>query len=151
MIPRTGADCDLDDLIAMAEEFVAESGHGWTYDPIITKQTYQVYLASPATDIIVVEDKGVVMGAAMVAAERDFCLETLGYVAKFYRRRAHRGTMAGRMLCEAITAWFRTHACWAAFVTATAGVGQDKQFINLFAKFGWTPCGDTMSWEHGHG
>jgi GNAT superfamily N-acetyltransferase len=132
----------------MAEEFVAESGHGWTYDSIITEHTYRSYLGNAVTDIIIIEDKGKVCGAAMVAYDRDFCLEVQGYVSKFYIKPAHRGTMAGRMLCEAITAWFRTHSCWAAFATATAAVGQDKQFVNLFAKFRWSPCGDTLAWEH---
>lgn len=151
MISRTATLYDLEVLLAGAEEFVQESGHGWTFDPIIAKHTIQSYLVNAVTDIIVIEEKGTVMGAAMVAVDRDYCLEAQGYVSKFYIKPLYRGTMAGRLLCEAITAWFRTHGCWSAFATATAAVGQDRQFLNLFAKFGWSPCGDTLSWEHGHG
>ena len=142
---RAGPD-DIAGLAEVAAEFVAESGYGWTFSPEVTVHTLAVRIDLPEADILVIEDDGLIVAAAIVVHARDFCVQRVGYIEKFYVRRAWRGTIAARALAAECVEWFRAHHCWAAFVTATANLSaaQDKQFTNLFSKFNFKPCGQAL-------
>lgn len=144
---------DLPALVNMAREFVAESAHGWRFDPHIAMQTFNARIGYDQSDVLCVIERGELAAAAMVIWHRDFVVEPLGFVEKFFVLPAHRGTKASRLLVGACVAWFEDHGVKAAFCTATANLSaaHDKQFINLFGKFGFKPCGDTVIREFDRG
>lgn len=150
---RNAVDRDAPALIEMAREFVAESGHGWEFDPLVTMSTFMTRIRFERSDVICVIENDEIAAAAMVAWDRDFVVETLGFIEKFYVLRRYRGTRAGRLLVEGCVDWFEAHHVRAAFTTATAALsrGQDRQFVNLFAKYGFEPCGDTLARLFDHG
>lgn len=140
-------------LLDIAREFIAEAQYGWTYSKEISEYTYRSRMASDETDVLVGVENGELVSCAVVAHDREFVEQRLGYVIKFYVRAKYRGTIAGRALALACHEWFREHLVWAAFVTATANIGaaQDRQFANLFKKFGFVECGPTMMKDFAHG
>lgn len=133
-------------FLALAEQFVRESGYGWTFSLPIAAHTFHQILDSEEHEIFVAEEGDDIGAGIIVAHDRDYCLERLGYVVKFYVSPGFRGTTAGRELVVAADIWFIQHDVWAAFVTSTANIGaaQGRQFENLFAKFRFIPCGPTM-------
>jgi GNAT superfamily N-acetyltransferase len=145
VIVRPATEADLPGFLEGAKEFISESAYGWTYSEEIATHTFRVRLAHPDAAILVAWE-GEICGASIVLHDRDYCLERIGYVEKFYVRPKYRGTPCGRMLVEASLKWFEDSLCWAAFVTATANIGaaQDKQFANLFKKYGFVDCGPTL-------
>jgi GNAT superfamily N-acetyltransferase len=96
--------------------------------------------------MLLVMDGDLLAGIAIVFFHRDYCLERLGFIDRFYVRKPWRGTAAARGLAAHAVEWFQRKACRTVFVTATAhlSANRDRQFVNLFRKFGFAECGPTM-------
>lgn len=153
MKTRLATATDLPELLALAREFIAESNYGWTFHREIAESTFRRDIDHEQTDVLVVDADGQIAGCAIVAHDRDFVEQRLGFIVKFFIRQAHRGTAAGRLLAAGCVEWLKEKLCWAAFVTATANIGaaQDRQFANLFAKFGFVACGPTLMRDFARG
>lgn len=146
MITRSLRPEQAQDLLPLINEFMAESQWAWTYNPRNSLGTILNYTTNPETDIIIVKTGDhVLCGFAMLAWEKDFSDERIGYVSKFYISEKFRKTKAGRMLAQACCAWFDYNNCKASFATSTANIGEHNAFNNLMAKYGFKPCGDTLA------
>jgi GNAT superfamily N-acetyltransferase len=100
-------------------------------------------MAAPGHALLVADAGGALAGCIMAAAQRDFCTEAQGYIAKYYVRRAFRGGPAGRALIAAASAWFDANGVRCAFVAPLGRVGDRAQQmnVNLLAKHGFAPGG----------
>lgn len=84
-------------------------------------------------------------GFAIVFCDKLFTdAHGIGIVGKFYIRKECRRTHAGRNLCEQVTQWFDSVGVQDSFVTSTAGINENKQFENLFRKYGYNQVGIAM-------
>lgn len=99
----------------------------------------------PEADILISYTNGKPAGFAIVYYDTMFTDEAgLGIVGKFYVHPEHRGSGIGRELCEDVCNWFDKIGAIDSYVTSTAGIGQNKQFENLFAKYGFEQVGICM-------
>lgn len=138
MIARKSTINDLPSLVELGKEFMSETNWGWTYSEENALKSYYTHIVHPDCDIIQVNDaEGNLLGAAMVSIENDFQVENVGDIVEFYISPKARGTGASRELMKAICEWFDEMKCVNVFVKATANIGNDKAFINLFGKYGF--------------
>ncbi len=137
---------DIPVLLQLVEEFIKESGWGWTYDKGKSIAMLESYIDSDECAVLLIESD-IPAGFAMVAYGDEFHVERLGYLSKFYVSPHARQSGAGRMLAEACSQWFDCHECKVSFLTSTANINQDKLFENLFKKKGFSVCGNVMSRE----
>lgn len=144
MIVREATAADLPGLLEIAKEFIAETGYGWTYDEDAASRRFLLHIEYPEGAVIVAEESGELAGLAILAHDQDFMAQRLGYVVKFYVRAPYRGTIAARGMVVGAVEWFQHNLCWMAFATATANIGEDKLFANLFGKFGFKAIGPTL-------
>lgn len=128
---------DLPMLLKMGEVFCKESGWGWTYSEENAIRTFYTAIIHPEMDILLTENDGKIYGGCIVAIENDFQVETVGDILEFYVSPESRGSGAGRELLKAVCEWFDGHGCVNIFVKATANIGFDQAFINLFSKYGF--------------
>ena len=142
---------DLAQLVALARAFVAESDYGWTFSELLARHAFETRFADKRSAILVTDDAAGISGGVMVAHDREFHTQRIGYIEKLYVYPRARGTRAGRALIEAADLWFRDHLVWSAFATATAGVGQDQRFVNLLGKVGFRQIGPTLLRDYAHG
>lgn len=137
MICRVATINDLPQLVALGEIFCKESGWGWTYSEENATRTFYTSIIHPETDTLLIEEKGELLGAALVAVENDFQVETVGDIIEFYMSPKSRGTGASRELMQYMCDWFNGHKAVNVFVKSTANIGEGKAFENLFAKYGF--------------
>lgn len=149
MIIRNAILEDIPQLVAFGARFNAESGYGWTYSPENAAATYALFIEHKQTTCLVIESKCELMAAAVLAVSAEFSVETIGFFQKFYCFPKARGTGASRMLVGACMDWFASRRAVSVFVTATGNIDgkRDRQFENLFAKFGFGNLGPTMAWS----
>lgn len=134
---------NADLVLPLIKEFVEESSWGWTYNENNSRQSIQLYIENPETDVfLALHDEPA--GFAIVAYDEEFHDERIGYISKFYISKRYRKTRAGRELARATALWFDFHNCRKSFATDTANVGEGKAFINLMGKYGFHPCGETL-------
>jgi GNAT superfamily N-acetyltransferase len=132
-------------LLDGVEEFINESFYQIEFDRERSSMVLMAYAESPAGEVIyMANDEGKPVAAVLVAAEADFMTEPFGYIVKFYVRPEARRSGVARELLGAATEWFKVQGTAANFATATAGIGKDKIFVNLFKKFGYTELGPTL-------
>lgn len=137
MITRVATVNDLPMLIKMGEVFCKESGWGWTYSEENALRSFYTAINHPEMDIVLCLKDDELYGACIVATENDFQIETVGDIAEFYVAPESRGSGAGRELLKAACEWFGERKCVNIFVKATANIGFDQAFINLFSKYGF--------------
>lgn len=100
------------------------------------------------SDIIVSYDNDILAGFALIHKDELFSLRPVGLLNKFYVRKSFRGTQHGRLLTKECVGWFDDNGIIDSFVTSTAGIGENKQFENLFRKYGFTIIGSCMRRTH---
>lgn len=137
MITRLADVNDLPLLLEMGRVFCKESGWGWTYSEENAIRSFYTSITHPEMDIILCLEGDKLYGAAIVSTENDFQVETVGDIAEFYVSPESRGSGAGRELLKACCDWFEERKCVNIFVKATANIGLDQAFINLFSKYGF--------------
>lgn len=137
MITRLATVDDLPMLIKMGEVFCKESGWGWTYSEENALKSFYTAIIHPEMDIVLCLKDDALYGACIVATENDFQVETVGDIAEFYVSPDSRGSGAGRELLKAVCEWFDEKKCVNIFVKATANIGFDQAFVNLFSKYGF--------------
>ena len=142
---HTGLDCHMTEMLLCAKEFVQESDHLITYSEYNSTMYFISLLNDTSTDVILIRDGNEVAGIALVGYEADFHKERFGYVIKFYIRKRFRGTTAGRLLADSMGTWFDINDCIKSFATSTAGIQEDKLFINLLGKYGFLPEGTVLT------
>ena len=135
---------DLPVLLALAETFVAESALGYRFDPASAERAFWLHMVEPSADVLLVDGDGGVAALAIVATDDHFTAEPIGYLVKFYVMPDARGTGVGRALIDACVRWFDERTCVDAWATATAGIGQDRAFVALLGKVGFSPVGPTL-------
>lgn len=144
VIVRQAAEADLPQLLEIARTFVEESRYGWPYSPEVAEHTWRSYLARDDMAVLVADRDGAIVGGAVLAHDRDFTLNRIGYVVKFYILPAHRRTRAAFLVCQAMCEWFDENQCWAAFATSTANIGASEAYVKLMARYGFGDCGPTL-------
>lgn len=138
MVTRIATVDDLPELIKLGEMFCKESGWGWTYSEENALRSFYTAMVHPEMEIIVsVNEDGNMVGVCMVSTENDFQVQTVGDIMEFYVSKDGRGTGVGRELLKYACDWFDERGCVNVFVKATANIGLDKAFINLFSKYGF--------------
>lgn len=133
---------DIDDLAAMAQEFIEESDWPVTFDAAATKLRLDGTVESDYAEVLVVRDGRKILGGAIVAIDRDFTNEWFGYLVKFYIRKDHRRADVALPLARFCVRWFDNRRCKLAFATATAGLAGG--FEIMMKRIGFAPCGDTF-------
>ena len=145
MISRRAKVSDIQSLLPLVQEFVAESAWGWEYDAEQAKNTLHAYTTNDETVVVFIEENGAPVAFAMLAFDNEFHKERIGYVSKFFVSKAGRKTGAARMLVDCANTWFDLMGCVNVFATATANIKTEgKSFNNLMAKFGYKDCGETL-------
>ena len=144
---------DIAALLAAAEQFVRLSGWNWTFDREAANARIWGHLQHDDSIILICESAaGALLAAAVLQTDRDYTVERLGYIVKFYVTREGRRTSAPRLLVEYCTAWFRERGCAAVFATSTARLPlAEKTYANLLGKHGFTVCGPTLTLDLAHG
>lgn len=138
MIVRKSGINDLPALLELGREFISETQWGWTYSEENALKSFYTHIVHPDCDIIqVTSDEGELLGAGMVSIENDFQVENVGDIVEFYMSPKARGTGASRELLKGMCDWFDENECVKVFVKATANIGNDAAFINLFKKYGF--------------
>ena len=144
MIVRPAVEADVHQLCEIARTFIEESDHGWIYSREVSQDTWRRYIEHDEMVVLMADQDGVLAGGAVVAHDRDFTLNRIGYLVKFYVLPAFRKTRAAVLIAKACAEWFDAHKCWASFATATAGIGADEAFVKLMQRQGYEPCGPTL-------
>lgn len=148
---RPAEPADLPGVLDLAARFLAETRLGWRFDRERAWATLWAALERPDAAMLVVEmrlpalgqPKRSIVGAAIVGWESDWTVDRIGYVMKFYVAPAARGTPAARTLARAMVETLDAAGCRETWATATAAVGADQAFVNLFHKVGFAttaPC-----------
>lgn len=128
---------DLPRLIEIAEQFLNESNWDWTFNKENAVKTFYTSIMHPECDTIVSEKDGKIEGLCIVSYEQDFTDEKIGDIVEYYVTPEGRGTGLSRELLQGVCEWFDGYECKNVFVKATANIGKDAAFINLFNKFGF--------------
>lgn len=137
MITRMATIDDLPLLVEMGRVFCKESGWNWTYSEENAVKTFYTAITHPEMDVVITKKDGELLAACIVAFENDFQVEPVGDIVEFYVSPESRGTGASRELLKAVCDWFDAYKCVNVFVKATANIGNDQAFINLFSKYGF--------------
>lgn len=134
----------LGQLLVLASEFADETDHRLSFNNEIAAERFVACGADENQDVICCTIEDELAGIAIVAVDTDFINETWGYIVKFYVRQKYRRSGVGRGLLASVEEWFDKKDALYRWATATAGVGQDQAFINLFKKFGYEDGGKTL-------
>lgn len=126
------------------EYFCNESAYGWTFNLKNAIEEMELYCLSDEAGVFIIKADDNIAGFAFAALDSSFHSEIIGYISKFFIMPNYRRTKAGRMLSEYIILWFDDMGCAHSFATSTANIGQDKLFVNLFAKKGYSKCGFSL-------
>ena len=135
----------LSDVLISIEEFINESNLPITYSKYNSIKYLANLLGDMGTKILVVSTALGPAGFAIIGYDNEFHEERFGYVSKFYIRKQHRGTEAGRLLTESMCKWFDENECVTSFATATAGIQEDQLFINLLRKYNFLQGGTVLT------
>ena len=143
MSVRLATSADIPAVLAMAEVFVGESSYGMAFDQQRSAEYLAMLIDRP--DVLVLIDDDVQSGV-IASVCHDWCAQPCCYVEKLFLMPAARGTGVARSLVAAVVEFARQHDCSHVFSTATAGLGEqvEKLFTNLFRKFGFSGCGQTL-------
>ena len=141
---RECVESDLPQLCEIARAFVEESAHDFVYSPEVAEQTWRRYIADDSMAVLAVVRGERILGGAVVAHDRPFTLNRVGYLIKFYFLPAYRRTRGPILAIEAANLWFDAHHCWAVFATAVARIGTNETFEKLLTRHGYAPCGPTF-------
>ena len=144
MIVRTCDEKDLPQLCEIARTFVEESEHSFAYSPEVAEHTWRRYIADDSMAVLAVVEGDTILGGAVVAHDRPFTLNRVGYLIKFYFLPAYRRTRGPILAIEAANLWFDAHDCWAIFATAMAKIGTNETFEKLLTRHGYERCGPTF-------
>lgn len=142
----------INKLLDLAEEFIRETNFPVTFNRQKARDRFFYAINDPDGVIIAVFDEdGSAMGGAVAYAVADWQDEVFGYVEKFFVSPRARGKGAGRMIADELSRWFDEKNALFSFATSTANIGQNRQFQNLMAKYGYRDIGPTLAREIRHG
>lgn len=141
---REATEADLPQLCEIARTFIEESDHGFVYSPEVAEHTWRRFIADDSMAVLAVVRGDEIMGGAVVAHDRPFTLNRVGYLIKFYFLPAYRKTRGPILAISAANHWFDAHDCWETFATAMARIGTDETFEKLLTRHGYEPCGPTF-------
>lgn len=143
---------DLDTLCGLAERFVGESDLNLTYSHEGTRQTFWSMIKNDDAIILISDHDGAVGGVVLGMVERDFCLESCGYVVKFYVEEEFRGLGVSKELLDAFEHAAVAKGATILFASATAGMGSrvEQLYVRLFEHHGYNVLGRVLVKElHG--
>lgn len=135
----------VNDILVIAEEYIAESQHPYSY----SREASLDYIFHLINDInsaifLIYNDKEELEGGAIAHSTIEFQEQYTGMISKFYIRKPYRGTNAGRKLMKEVTDWFDVNDCILSFSSPAANIGADQLYINLLRKFGFTNQGRAL-------
>ena len=144
---------DIDAILEIIEEGNQESRFTGEYDSWTARNYLKHFLEIPDADICLAELDGELLGGVMMCASWEWCKQPLGYVVKFWVRKAGRRTQAARFLMKFIDDFAAEYQCSAVYATATAELDarEQKLFENLFYKNGFADVGATLKKGYSHG
>lgn len=135
----------LNRLLKCTKEFIEETRYPITFCELAARKSLTNAVNNDDGSLILVMDGDEVMGGAIVYAVSDWQVERFGYIEKFFVRSKYRARGVGRLLARGCTKWFDERGCVLSFATATANIGQTRQFQNLMSKYGYRDCGATLT------
>ncbi len=136
---------DIAATLPLIQEYILESAFKLTYNEANSILSLANCITSPTTALILVLDENIVIGAAILAIEADFCFEKQGYLSKFYISKIFRGTNAARVLLSACNSWLVANQCKYSFASGTALIASEgKMFDNLLKKYGYEDIGSVL-------
>lgn len=135
---------DIEELVRLAREFVAESTWGHKFSAGAARNAFEYYIRSDVTDVVVIDGTEEIAGAAIVAVNADFTEKPLGYLDKFYVRHRYRRTRLPYQLIRRCVDWFDAQGCHDSWATATAGIGRDAGFVRLLSAHGFGEVGPML-------
>lgn len=137
-------DARVHDFLKVVEAFINESEYPITYSGKNSTEYTWALLNDPDTGVFVQYQDDKIAGMLICHRANEFHNEYFGYISKMYVMPEFRGTRTGRALLEDACEWFDLTECVLSFATATAGIGQDKLYINLLGKFGFKLHGGVL-------
>jgi GNAT superfamily N-acetyltransferase len=132
------------DLLSGLKSFIEESNYPITYNEANSLDWLFRIQQDPDSALIVNYREDKFSGFAIVTRETEAHTEFFGYLVKFYVMPSARGTGVSRAIVREMVDWFDTHDCVVSFATATAGIEQDKLFVNLLQKFQYVNLGGNL-------
>lgn len=140
---RSATHDDIPVMCEIAQIFCEESNLPATFDREQAERTFRVFIDHPNCEVLLAEVEDGIAGGVMLHFERDFLVETYGYVSKFFVKPSARGMGPGRALVEAAIASAREHGASALFASATAGIDPrtEQLFVALFKRHGLSELG----------
>jgi GNAT superfamily N-acetyltransferase len=142
-IIRVATTADIPAILKAAEFFVSESSYGMEFDAQNATEYLELILNHDDAVVFISDDARAILIATIAT---DWCKKPVCYVEKLYISPEHRGTGVSRVLVSALLNFAKLRECSHVFCTATAGMGDrvSKLFENLFAKSGFTACGQVI-------
>lgn len=119
-----------------------------SYKDKLLDDLYIVFSNSTSDIIVSYTEDNILAGFAIVHKDTLFNMSPIGILNKFYIRKSYRGTDHGRKLTQMCVDWFDSNDVVDSFATSTAGIGEGKQFENLFKKYGFAVIGACMRRTH---
>lgn len=131
-------DSRISDIAKACNIFINESDYPIKYSDTNTTETLWLMFNDFDTGLLVDYTEDTFNGFSIVSKTNEFHEEYFGYLNKFYVLPNRRNTRAAFKLIAEAVKWFDDNECVVSFATATAGIGNDKAFIKLLTKFGYT-------------
>lgn len=146
MTVRSAEAKDLDALCGLAERFVGESDFNLTYSDEDSRQSFWSLIHDDDEILLISDNDGAIGGIVLGMVGRDFCVETCGYVMKFYVEREFRGLGVSRELLDAFERAAVAKGATILFASATAGMGPrvERLYVRLFEHHGYNVLGRVL-------
>lgn len=132
------------DILNALQIWEKETEYPVTYNQSGAQEYLWLLVNDPDTAIFVNYDEDTLRGFAIASRDKEFQNEYFGYLTKLYVLPEGRGTSAARELMQEIVDWFDESQCIASFAVPTAGIGQDRAYVNLLRKYNYNPTGETL-------
>lgn len=136
------------DILDALLPYITEAGvaQGLTFDFHTALHTLTTACTSEYADCFVIKDNLQIAGVIIVWYNSSCFVGYEGGVSVFYVRPEYRGTKTGRMLVEAVVKAKRDRGVNIIYCGCHSDMGNtnNQMFVNLFAKYGFTPNGTNL-------
>lgn len=137
---------DLEPLTDMMMRFTEESDLPLTYDREKIREVAWRTILSDEAILLVHDSEGMLTGMVTGFVDDEFSIEPCAYINKFYIDKEFRGVGVSRALIRAFDEECKKRGIVVSFASSTAGMGErnEKLYVHLFEKCGYTTLGRVM-------